>query len=110
MPRAISNVYLHPLTPEKNDEFNKLFNAIATREGESVSHDRHLSIWGRTLHIPECAGGAAKFTFDELCGHPLSAADYLEVTKTFNTVFVADIPKMNLSQKDKVGGCLASHS
>jgi protein AFG1 len=42
----------------------------------------------------------AKFHFDELCGNPLSAADYLEVTKTFGTVFVLDIPKMDLGKKD----------
>ncbi|KAG8844529.1 hypothetical protein FRB91_002561, partial [Serendipita sp. 411] len=42
----------------------------------------------------------AKFTFAELCGKPLSAADYLEVTKQFGTVFVLDVPKLDLGQKD----------
>ena len=73
----------------------------------NISHDRHLKIWGRTLHIPESGpgeegqGAVAKFTFDELCVHPLSAADYIEVTRTFRTVFVTDVPKMDLGQKDK---------
>ncbi|KAI5118026.1 hypothetical protein M0805_004891 [Coniferiporia weirii] len=101
IPRALSNVYLHPLTPENSGEINKIFTAIATRDGDGISTDRRLKIWGRSLHIPECSSHVAKFTFDELCGHPLSAADYLEVTKTFHTVFVTDVPKMNLGQKDK---------
>lgn len=102
IPRAISNVYFHPLSREKKDEFDKLFVALATRNGKHVTHDRELHVWGRKLAIPASADNVAKFTFDELCGHPLSAADYLEVTKTFNTIFLSDVPKMNLNQKDKV--------
>ena len=44
----------------------------------------------------------AKFRFADLCDKPLSAADYLEVTKNFGTVFLLDIPKMGLDSKDKV--------
>ncbi|KAH8118701.1 AFG1-like ATPase-domain-containing protein [Phellopilus nigrolimitatus] len=101
IPRALSHVYFDPLSPENVKEANKIFTAIATRDGENVSHDRRLKIWGRTLHVPESTSHVAKFTFDELCGHALSAADYLEVTKTFHTVFVTDVPQMNLGQKDK---------
>lgn len=81
-------------------EVNKIFDALTT--GEEVVHNRPLSIWGRTLLIPESTSSVVKFTFDDLCGKPLSAADYLEVTKNFKTVFVLDIPKMDLGQKDKV--------
>ncbi|KAH9927214.1 AFG1-like ATPase-domain-containing protein, partial [Fomitopsis serialis] len=42
-----------------------------------------------------------KFRFDELCGMPLSAADYLEIVKNFKTIFILDVPKMGMSQKDK---------
>lgn len=62
--------------------------------------DRTLNIWGRKLRIPESAGTTARFSFQELCGKPLSAADYIEVTRTFETIFVTDIPSMTLSQKD----------
>ena len=47
-------------------------------------------------------GSVAMFTFEELCGDPLSAADYLEITKNFDTVFISDIPNLSLSEKDKV--------
>lgn len=42
----------------------------------------------------------AKFDFMDLCGQPLSAADYIEVTKTFGSVFLLNVPRMGLSQKD----------
>lgn len=47
-------------------------------------------------------GSVAMFTFEELCGDPLSAADYLEIVKNFDTVFISDIPNLSLSEKDKV--------
>lgn len=101
IPRALSHVYYHPLTPENREEIDKIFTAIATRENETISHSRRLKIWGRTLHVPASTSHVARFSFDELCGQPLSAADYLELTKTFHTIFVLDVPKMNLDQKDK---------
>jgi protein AFG1 len=42
----------------------------------------------------------AKFDFEDLCGQPLSAADYIEITNKFSTIFVLNIPKMGLNQKD----------
>lgn len=44
----------------------------------------------------------AKFRFDDLCGKPLSASDYLEITKNFGTIFVLEVPKLDLSKKDLV--------
>lgn len=43
-----------------------------------------------------------EFTFHDLCENPLSAADYLEVTKTYGTLFVTDVPKMGYGEKDMV--------
>jgi peroxisome-assembly ATPase len=81
-------------------EINKLFDAITG--GSPIVIDRQLKIWGRHLTVPESSGKVAKFTFTELCGHPLSAVDYLELTRAFNTIFLLDVPKMDLSQKDLV--------
>ena len=63
---------------------------------------RQLKIWGRNLTVPESSGKVAKFTFTELCGQPLSAADYIELTRAFNTIFLLNVPKMDLNQKDMV--------
>ncbi|KAG8757377.1 hypothetical protein FRC11_004591 [Ceratobasidium sp. 423] len=76
---------------------DKLFHALA---GDHIETDRTLSIWGRQLRIPESAGRVARFSFLGLCGKPLSAADYIEVTREFETIFVTDVPSMDLGQKD----------
>ncbi|KAK2466032.1 hypothetical protein APHAL10511_001674 [Amanita phalloides] len=102
IPRALSQVYFHPLTPENSLEINKIFQALAQHDpNDPPIRKRELKVWGRTLVVPESTSRVAKFRFHDLCGQPLSAADYLEVTRTFGTVFVLDIPKMGLDSKDK---------
>lgn len=98
MPRALSKVYYHPITPENRLEFDKLFDAMT---GGDIELDRRLKVWGRELLIPASGNGVARFTFEEFCGDALSAADYLEVTKEFGTIFIEDIPLLNLNSKDK---------
>jgi cell division protein ZapE len=59
--------------------------------------------FGRRLIVPRVSpcGGAAHFTFDELCGRPLGTADYCALTKAFGVVFVEDVPRMSRATRDK---------
>lgn len=101
VPRALSHVYYSPITPENDREINKLFHALAAEDANDPPiPNRKLKTWGRTILVPESTSKIAKFNFDDLCGQPLSAADYIEVTKNFGTVFVLNIPKMGMDQKD----------
>jgi len=101
IPRALSHVYYHPLTPSNVLEVSKIFEALTSSDpSDPPIRNRELHTWGRTLVVPESSSKVAKFTFEDLCGKALSAADYLEVTKTFGTVFVLDVPKMGLHSKD----------
>ncbi|KAF9006620.1 AFG1-like ATPase-domain-containing protein [Cyathus striatus] len=101
VPRALSHVYYHPLTPENKREVDKIFRSLASEDpSDPPIRNREISSWGRSLLIPESTSKIAKFDFHNLCGQPLSAADYIEVTKQFGTIFVTDIPKMGLDRKD----------
>ena len=81
----------------------KLFTSLTSADpSDPVIANRELHTWGRTIVVPESTREVAKFKFDDLCGKPLSAADYIEVTKAFGTVFLLDVPKMGLDLKDKV--------
>ncbi|KAG8218522.1 AFG1-like ATPase [Butyriboletus roseoflavus] len=106
IPRALSHVYYHPLTRENEAEFNKIFDSLTSPPSSSdinldpVVVNRPLSTFGRTLRIPLSTSRVARFTFAELCDRPLSAADYLEITNTFRTVFLTDVKKIGVSRKD----------
>ncbi|KAG1752528.1 AFG1-like ATPase-domain-containing protein [Suillus paluster] len=105
IPRVLSHVYYHPLTPENNAEIDKIFNSLTCPTPTAALQDpviknRPITTWGRTLHVPLSTSKVARFSFEEICGRPLSAADYLEVTKQFGTLFITDVPKMGMDKKD----------
>ncbi|KAL0949226.1 hypothetical protein HGRIS_009305 [Hohenbuehelia grisea] len=101
IPRQSSQVYFHPLNAYTYDSVNQIFESIAAADPDDpIILDRPLTIWGRRLLVPKSTSEVAWFDFDALCGQPLSAADYIEITRVFGTVFVAGIPKMGLGQKD----------
>lgn len=102
IPRTLTKVYYHPLGPETTSEMDKLFNGLASADVDpEIRLGRKLSLWGREVVVPESSGHVARFTFDDLCNRPLSASDYLEITKNFHTIFVEDIPKLTLSERDQ---------
>jgi len=101
IPRALSKVYYDPLTAENEQEVNKIFDSLtADNPADPVVLNRKIVTWGRELNVPASTSKVAKFDFQELCDQPLSAADYLEITKNFGTLFILNIPKMGLDRKD----------
>jgi protein AFG1 len=100
VPRALSHVYFFPLSDDNRRELRKIYEALTSDPDDMPIRNRPLRIWGRDLIVPESTSNVARFSFKELCGKPLSAADYLEVTRAFRTVFVEDVPKMGVNQKD----------
>lgn len=100
LPRALTKVYFSPLTPENKIEMDKLWEALTTASGDEPVVNRSISIWGRNLVVPLSTQRCARFTFLELCGKARSAADYIELCRSFSTIFIDDIPRMNLHQRD----------
>jgi protein AFG1 len=101
IPRALSHAYYDPLSEENEREINKIFHALTSENPDDPPvKNRKLETWGRYIVIPESSSTVAKFKFDGLCGQPLSAADYIEITQNFGTIIVTDIPKMDMNQKD----------
>lgn len=100
IPRTLSHVYYDPISPENKQEIEKIFKAYTSDPEDPVVRNRKLTTWGRAITVPESSSKVAKFRFDDLCGRAMSAADYLEITKNFGTIFLLDVPKMGLSEKD----------
>ena len=53
-------------------------------------------LFGRALSVPQAAGGAAWFRFEDLCAGPLGPADYVALASAFHTVFITDVPVMSM--------------
>jgi protein AFG1 len=100
LPRALTKVYFTPLSPENKLEMDKLWIALTSDPSDPPTANREITVWGRTLKVPESTSKSARFSFQELCGKAKSAADYIEICRSFNTIFIDEIPKMDLHTRD----------
>ncbi len=51
-----------------------------------------LEIEGRPIPTIRLGDGVVWFDFDAICNGPRSQIDYIEIARSFNTVFISDIP------------------
>jgi cell division protein ZapE len=60
-----------------------------------------LVVQERALIVPKSAQNVAWFQFDELCGRPLAAADYLAIAERFAAVILEGIPRLEPRQRNE---------
>ncbi len=60
-----------------------------------------LEIEGRPIKTIRCGDGVVWFDFLALCDGPRGAADYIEIARQYQTVFLANIPVMDDYANDK---------
>lgn len=93
-----SPVYVSPLGPDATHQLDALWLALTGQTGGTA---RTLDVQGRTLTAHTTANGAARFTFEELCAHPLGAADYLAIANAFHTVMLDDVPALSPAKRNE---------
>jgi cell division protein ZapE len=69
--------------------------------GSPDSQERELAVKGRITRVPRAARGVARFSFADLCGQPLGAADYLKIAHEFHTILVDHIPVMDFDRRNE---------
>jgi protein AFG1 len=62
---------------------------------------KSIQVWGRTMNIEKSFYRIARTSFRELCGTPLSAADYLALCKEIDVLFLDDIPQLDLDTRNE---------
>lgn len=114
IPKPVSSVYYYPkpgiLYKSKTNQANctkhvqswyEYFNA--ENQNQEIVKDYTLKIWGRELKVPLCSPPyVAQFTFEELCGKPLAAGDYLMLANSFQSFVITDIPYLSIDVRDSV--------
>ncbi|CCH46255.1 hypothetical protein BN7_5847 [Wickerhamomyces ciferrii] len=111
VPKPISSVYYYPkpgvpFTGKASqaaaaahvEQWYEFFS-----QGHKAENDIELTIWGRKLKVPKGSPPyVAQFTFEEICGSPLAAGDYLSLATSFNAFIITDIPYLSINVRDKV--------
>jgi cell division protein ZapE len=67
-------------------------NAFIRMTGGAEAKRTNIKVKGREVVIPSSAQGVARFEFTDLCAANLGAVDYLELARTFHTIFIDNIP------------------
>ncbi|KAG2691498.1 hypothetical protein I3760_08G012100 [Carya illinoinensis] len=93
--------YFWPLNSIAVNKFEKIWCEVTNHLGGQIYTDTIPVMFGRTLEVPNCCEGVARFTFEYLCGQPVGAADYIAVAENYHTVFISDIPNMSMRIHDK---------
>ena len=77
-----------------------LFKVCVSKETDVV-RPRTIRIKGRDVSFKKTCGQVLYCDFEELCGRPLWTNDYIKIANTFHTVFIKNIPIMNLKTKSE---------
>jgi len=69
---------------------------ILTKQSSTCA--TNLETQGRQVHVPKASMSCevASFSFQDVCGKPLGAADYLVIGENFHTVFLHHVPILTL--------------
>ncbi len=88
-------------TPADDNAYRALENIFAELTDNASAGPARLELRGRFVTVPRAAGGVAWFGFEELCGEPLGAADYLALAQRYRTFIVEGIPRLGPENRDR---------
>jgi len=86
--------------PADDMAYRALERAFSDLTDSASARSITLLVQKRFVVVPRAAKDVAWFTFDQLCGQPLGAADYLALCRRFHTIVLEDIPKLRREQRD----------
>ena len=89
-------VYFTPVDDDATAALDAAFDELTGGTATACT----LSVQGREVAVPAHGGGAARFTFHELCREPLGAADYLEIANQFHTVVIDGIAVLGARERN----------
>jgi cell division protein ZapE len=90
-------LYFTPLGEQAKAGIREAFLRLT---GLTQGHPQEIAVKGRAIVVPEAAMGVARFTFEDLCGKPLGANDYITIARNFHTLLLEDVPVMKRDRRD----------
>ena len=99
MPKPPSGVYHFPLDKAAKSHSDKWFRFLGDFPNDPP-HEATHSVWGRKIAVPEASGSCARYEFHQLLGRATSAADYLELMRSYDAFIVTDVPGMTYNERD----------
>ncbi len=93
-----AGVYQQPISQAAERELAAYFVDIAPDLGRS---DIHISVLGRSIECRKEADGVVWFDFQQICDGPRSQADYIELSRCYQTVIVSNVPQLTRTMENQ---------
>jgi cell division protein ZapE len=91
-------VYFTPVDEEASRAFDDLWRSFC---GASTPFPAMLNLQGRFIDLPLATKTEVRASFADLCAKPLGPGDYLLLAKTYETVFLEDVPLLTPDKRDQ---------
>jgi len=102
-------LYLSPITSTHIALFDQQFRLYCletngSQERELPVFETYLQVYGHALRVPAAVVGRriALFNFEELCAEMLGAADFIDLGKHFNVIFLRGLPRLDLNNRNEL--------
>ncbi|HHF0480877.1 cell division protein ZapE [Vibrio antiquarius] len=87
-----AEIYHYPLDEQANINLNKYYQQL-TGDRQIVAHQ--IEVNHRQLEVIEASDGVLHASFAQLCQTARSQNDYIELSRIYHTVLLADVQQMN---------------
>lgn len=95
-----ASVYHCPLDAPTEAAMSQCFRRMVT-EHALVTDGGVVEILGRQIPVLAVADDVIWFDFEDLCGGPRSAYDYIELARIYHTLLLSNVPQLDDSSDDK---------
>jgi len=92
-----AEIYHFPLDKQANENLHTYFKQLSAEPGKS---NVDIEINNRQLTTIEESDGVVHFEFSEMCESARSQSDYMEISRLYHTVLLANVTQMNGSCDD----------
>ncbi|MCC5856546.1 MAG: AFG1 family ATPase [Ectothiorhodospiraceae bacterium] len=93
-----AEIYHAPLDAEAERVLEEEFRQLAPEVGK---RDCSITIEGRRIPVRALADDLVWFEFRDICDGPRSQTDYIEISREFHTVFVANVPVLDQTMENQ---------
>jgi cell division protein ZapE len=94
--------YHTPLTAQTDKAMDDAFARFLSQElDQKTAYPTTLKVRGHDFFIPLASTHVARFGFEDLCGKPYSAADYIALAQKFKTIFIDHVPQLNAAKANE---------
>ncbi len=92
-----AEIYHSPLDAKASENLTKYFNQLSVEPGKKAVD---IEVNNRSLHAIEESDGIVHFEFSVLCESARSQTDYMEISRLYHTVLLANVKQMSVDRED----------